>query len=119
MRKSIRNVFMAAAAGVSMVALAACGGGDAGTTDTEESGAEGTDVDTSAECPADLSGLTVGFVAVGPEGGWRDANENNVQAAFKEAGADVKYAGTADNDQANQLQAFSSFVDDGVEFFLV
>ena len=41
MRKSIRNVFMAAAAGVSMVALAACGGGDAGTTDTEESGAEG------------------------------------------------------------------------------
>lgn len=51
MRKSIRNVFMAAAAGVSMVALAACGGGDAGTTDTEESGAEGTDVDTSAECP--------------------------------------------------------------------
>ena len=29
MRKSIRNVFMAAAAGVSMVALAACGGGDA------------------------------------------------------------------------------------------
>ena len=119
MRKSIRNVFMAAAAGVSMVALAACGGGDAGTTDTEESGAEGTDVDTSAECPADLSGLTVGFVAVGPEGGWRDANENNVQAAFKEAGADVKYAGTADNDQANQLQAFSSFVDEGVDIILL
>lgn len=119
MRKSIRNGFMAVVAGTSMVALAACGGGgdSAATPESEETG--DADVDVSAECPANLDGITVGFVAVGPEGGWRDANENNVQAAFKDAGAEVKYAGTADNDQANQLQAFSSFVDEGVDIILL
>lgn len=119
MRKSIRNGFMAVVAGTSMIALAACGGGDkAGSSEsTDEAG--GAEVGDSADCPATLDGITVGFVAVGPEGGWRDANENNVQAAFKDAGATVKYAGTADNDQANQLQAFSSFVDEDVDLILL
>lgn len=121
MRKSIRNGFFAALAGTAVFALAACGGGaDKGSDNEKDSTDGGTDTPAAgAECPADLSGLTVGFVAVGPEGGWRNANEDNVQAAFKEAGATVKYAGTADNDQANQLQAFASFVDEGVDIILL
>ncbi|WRS30671.1 ABC transporter substrate-binding protein [Actinomycetaceae bacterium MB13-C1-2] len=121
MRKSIRNGFIATLAGASMVLLSACGGGGDNTaTEPEESAGAGEETaGETGECPADLSDITVGFVAVGPEGGWRDANENNVQDAFKEAGATVKYAGTADNDQANQLTAFSSFVDEGVDVILL
>ncbi len=121
MRKSIRNGFIATLAGASMVLLSACGGGgDKATEVTEEETESGGEVVTEvSECPADLSGLTVGFVAVGPEGGWRDANEKNVQSAFEDAGATVKYAGTADNDQANQLTAFSSFVDEEVDVILL
>ncbi len=120
MRKSIRNGLIASLAGASMVLLSACGGGTADTTKDEAAEEKGEEVTEEAgDCPTDLSDITVGFVAVGPEGGWRDANENNVQDAFKEAGAEVKYAGTADNDQANQLQAFSSFVDEGVDVILL
>lgn len=122
MRRSIKSTVLAAFAGVSMVALAACSGSGSDSSDNAASGDESgstTSSEASGDCPSDLSGMTVGFVAVGPEGGWRDANEKDVQNAFKDAGAEVKYAGTADNDQANQLQAFSSFVDEGVDVILL
>lgn len=58
---------------------------------------------------------TVGFVAVGPEGGFRTANEEDVKKAFKSAGFDLIYSPTQNNDQQKQIQAFSKFVNDGVD----
>ncbi|WP_241732837.1 substrate-binding domain-containing protein [Aeromicrobium phoceense] len=80
--------------------LSACGGGDAG---------DGGD-DTT----------TVGFVAVGPEGAWREANEQNIQDTFtEEAGYDLKYAPATNLDQKSQIDAFTSFVDEGVDVILL
>ena len=64
---------------------------------------------------------TVGFVAVGPEGGWRDANEQAIKDAFSEdAGFDLKYAPAASpTDQKSQLDAFSTFVNDEVDVILL
>lgn len=122
MKKSIRSVALAAFAGVSMVALAACGGGSAPES-ADESGkapaAEEPAKDAPAETVSDLSGKKVGFVAVGPEGGWRDANEADVKNAFEEAGAELIYAGDANNDQASQLKAFDDFLNQGVDLILL
>ena len=63
---------------------------------------------------------TIGFVAVGPEGAWRKANEQNVQDTFtKEAGFDLKYAPSANLDQKSQIDAFTAFVDEGVDLILL
>src|SRR4051794_19015221 len=83
-----------AAVGAISISLAACssGGGDS------DSGG-GSDELT-----------TVGFVAVGPEGAWREANETNVQDTFtEEAGFDLKYAPATNLDQKSQIDAFTSF----------
>ncbi len=65
--------------------------------------------------------LTVGFVAVGPEGGWRNANEQAIKDAFTtEAGFDLKYAPAASpSDQKSQLDAFATFVNDEVDVILL
>ena len=93
-----------AAVGAISISLAACssGGGDS------DSGG-GSDELT-----------TVGFVAVGPEGAWREANETNVQDTFTEdAGFDLKYAPATNLDQKSQIDAFTSFVDEGVDVILL
>ncbi len=85
--------------------LTACGGGDEG-----DGGASGGDGDL----------VTVGFVAVGPEGDWRKANEQNIQDTFTtEAGFDLKYAPAANLDQKSQIDAFTSFIDEGVDVILL
>lgn len=64
--------------------------------------------------------VTVGFVAVGPEGAWRQANEANMQATFtEEAGYELKYAPATNLDQKSQIDAFTSFVDEGVDVILL
>lgn len=63
---------------------------------------------------------TIGFVAVGPEGGWRTANEKNIQESFsKENGFDLKYAPATNGDQNSQITAFTSFIDEGVDAILL
>src|SRR5699024_11045710 len=57
---------------------------------------------------------------VGPEGAWREANEQNIQDTFSEdAGFELKFAPAANLDQASQIQAFSSFIDEGVDVILL
>jgi len=64
--------------------------------------------------------VTVGFVAVGPEGNWRAANEKNIQDTFTaDAGFDLKYAPAANLDQKSQIDAFTSFVDEEVDVILL
>ena len=100
---TIKNRFAAAisvaTAGMLTLGLAGCGAGG--------EGAEG-----------DL--ITIGFVAVGPEGAWRQANEANIQATFtEEAGYELKYAPATNLDQKSQIDAFTSFVDEEVDVILL
>src|ERR1044071_5305925 len=87
-------------AGALALGLAGCaGGGDNGG----DSGSDGGSGD----------GLTkVGFGAVGPGGGWPNANEQAIKDAFsEEAGFDLKYAPAASpTDQKSQIDAFATFV---------
>ena len=95
------------AAGALALGLTACGGGGEAAGGESTGGGEG-----------DLT--TVGFVAVGPEGAWRKANEQNIQDTFtKEAGFDLKYAPAAKLDQKSQIDAFTSFVDEEVDVILL
>ena len=64
--------------------------------------------------------ITIGFVAVGPEGAWRQANEENIQDTFTEdAGFTLKYAPATNLDEKSQIDAFTSFVDEGVDVILL
>ena len=107
--KWMRGVFGAVAVGALAVSLAGCAGAAEPGTDGGDGEATGGDV------------LTVGFVAVGPEGGWRAANEQAVKDAFStDAGVDLKYAPAASpSDQKSQLDAFSTFVNDEVDVILL
>jgi galactofuranose transport system substrate-binding protein len=99
--KAIGRVLAVAAVGALTVGLAGCTNG--GATPSGE---------------GDL--ITVGFVAVGPEGAWRQANEANIQDTFtKEAGYDLKYAPATNLDQKSQIDSFTSFVDEGVDVILL
>ena len=92
-----------AAVGAMAFGLAGCSGGDSGAG----AGGEG-----------DLT--TIGFVAVGPEGAWRQANETNIEDTFtEEAGYDLKYAPATNGDQKSQIDSFTSFVDEGVDIILL
>lgn len=100
-----RSIAGLALAGAVAISLAACAGGS-----------ESTDAGTVAG--GDL--ITVGFVAVGPEGGWRTANEKNIQDSFSEEnGFELKYAPATNGDQNSQITAFTSFIDEGVDVILL
>ena len=62
----MRGLVGIVAAGALALGLAACSGG----SDPEGNGTGDGDV------------ITVGYVAVGPEGGWRDAHEKAIRDAF-------------------------------------
>lgn len=123
--RTARKAAMAVAA-VSLLGLAACS-----SSSTEETSSAAADTATSAaaaseaaasEAPAEDSGeaKTVGFVAVGPEGAWRAANEANIKDTFTPAnGFDLKYAPAANLDQKSQIDAFTAFVDEGVTAILL
>ena len=110
------------AAGVALtaglaLALTGCAGDD-GDGDTDTGTDTGTDEGTDAGGDGEL--ISVGFVAVGPEGGWRAANEKNIQDTFtEEAGFDLSYAPATNLDQASQIAAFTAFVDEGVDVILL
>ena len=97
-----------AVATVMLFGVAACGSSD-GAGETPTSGGTG-----ASEM------VDVGFVAVGPEGNWRAANEKNIQDTFTtSAGFNLKYAPAANLDQKSQIDAFTSFVDAGVDVILL
>lgn len=96
-----------AVAAFSLIGLAACSSGSDTADNTASSG--GTSEPTS-----------VGFVAVGPEGAWRAANEQNIQDTFTAAaGYDLKYAPATNLDQKSQIDAFTAFIDEGVDAILL
>ncbi|ALJ21341.1 substrate-binding domain-containing protein [Microbacterium sp. No. 7] len=96
------------ATGVLVLGLVGCSGGS-------DPAATGDDTTGGGEV------ITVGYVAVGPEGGWRNAHEQAVKDAFSaEAGFELKYAPAASpTDQKSQLDAFATFVNDEVDAILL
>ena len=91
-KKAIALVASAAA----LVSVAACGPSNAGGS-------------------SDSGKKTV----VGPEGGFRTANEKDIQKAFEDAGFDLTYSPTQNNDQQKQIQAFNKFVNDEVDAIIL
>ncbi len=107
-RRIVRTAIGLLTTGALALGLTACGGGNAGSEGSAGTAGSGDDL------------TTIGFVAVGPEGAWRKANEQNVQDTFtKDAGFDLKYAPAAKLDQKSQIDAFTSFVDEGVDVILL
>lgn len=105
-KKHIRTVFGFAAVGALALGLAACSSADTGD--------KGGDAGASGDL------INVGFVAVGPEGGWRQANEQNIKDTFTEdAGYELSYAPAANLDQKSQIDSFTAFVDQGVDVILL
>lgn len=101
MKRILKTAVTMLTAGAMALGLAACGG------DGGEGGGDG-------------EVTTIGFVAVGPEGGWRKANEQNIQDTFtKDKGYELKYAPAAKLDQKSQIDSFTSFVDEGVDVILL
>ncbi|AZI57608.1 sugar ABC transporter substrate-binding protein [Nakamurella antarctica] len=120
-----------ATVGALAVGLSACSSSDAPAANSSSAApaASSSSAAPSSAAPAASSSsaapaangklITVGFVAVGPEGAWRKANEANIQDTFtKEAGFDLKYAPATNLDQKSQIDAFTSFVDEGVDVIL-
>ncbi|GAA1767145.1 ABC transporter substrate-binding protein [Agromyces humatus] len=89
-----------AAAGAMLLALSGCAGADGG------SAAEGG--------PKPLDELVVGFAQVGAESGWRTANTKDIQAAFEEAGIELKFS-DAQQKQENQIKAIRSYIQQQVD----
>ena len=97
--KNWKKAIAICASAAAMASMAACGGGS-------------SDGDSSS---SKSDKKTIGFVAVGPEGGFRTANENDLKKAFEDAGFDLVYSPTQNNDQQKQIQAFNKFVNDEVD----
>jgi len=89
-----------AAAGVMLLALAGCSTGAASSSGEGE-----------APAPEDL---IVGFSQVGAESGWRAANTKDIQAAFEDAGIELKFS-DAQQKQENQIKAIRSYIQQGVD----
>ena len=106
-KRRIAQAMSLAAVGALAIGMSACSSPDKGT-DAANGGGDSGEL------------TTVGFVAVGPEGAWRQANEANIQDTFtKDAGFDLKYAPATNLDQKSQIDAFTSFVDEGVDVILL
>ena len=88
-----------AAAGAMLVALAGCASGGG----------------AASEGPKALDELVVGFAQVGAESGWRTANTKDIQAAFEDAGIELKFS-DAQQKQENQIKAIRSYIQQGVDY---
>ncbi|MFU8945248.1 ABC transporter substrate-binding protein [Mycetocola zhadangensis] len=87
-----------AAAGVLLLALTGCAQSGGGASDG----------------PKDNGDIIVGFAQVGAESGWRTANTKDIQAAFKDAGIELKFS-DAQQKQENQIKAIRSYIQQGVD----
>ncbi|TFC05652.1 ABC transporter substrate-binding protein [Cryobacterium adonitolivorans] len=96
----MKKIIGMAAAGAMLLALAGCA-----------SGADSSTGAGDAPAPEDL---IVGFSQVGAESGWRAANTKDIQAAFEDAGIELKFS-DAQQKQENQIKAIRSYIQQGVD----
>ncbi|KQP70073.1 MULTISPECIES: ABC transporter substrate-binding protein [unclassified Microbacterium] len=98
----MKKLLSIAAAGALILGLAGCASGSGGTG-------------TESEGPKALDELVVGFAQVGAESGWRTANTKDIQAAFADAGIELKFS-DAQQKQENQIKAIRSYIQQGVDY---
>lgn len=73
----------------------------------------------AAEAPADGKLITVGYAQVGHESDWRTANTQNYQDVFSaENGYDLQLV-DCDNDNAAQLEAVRSFIEQELDYIVI
>ncbi len=121
-----------------MASLVGCGGDDAATTTNDAPAAEPEveaeaepeaeaeaepEAEPEAEAPADDAAaggmISVGFAQVGHESDWRAANTKNYQDAFSEAnGYELSFV-DADNDNAVQLEAVRTFIQQEMDYICI
>ena len=118
-----------------MASLVGCGGSDAASTETaapaEETAEEAPAEEAAEEAPAEeaaeeapaaeASGDTikVGFAQVGHESDWRAANTQNYQDTFSAAnGYELSFV-DADNDNAVQLEAVRTFIQQEMDYICI
>lgn len=117
-----------------MASLVGCGGSDTASTETAAPAAEETAEEAPAaaeeeapaaaeeEAPAaEASGdaIKVGFAQVGHESDWRAANTQNYQDMFSEAnGYELSFV-DADNDNAVQLEAVRTFIQQEMDYICI
>ncbi|WP_370325328.1 ABC transporter substrate-binding protein [Euzebya sp.] len=123
MNKGTHTISRAVIAVLALLALAVAGCSGSAEEDGDDTASDSAAADSddaAAEDGASGDLVSVGFVAVGPEGAWRAANEANMQETFSEEnGFDLSYAPARNLDQASQIEAFTSFVDEGVDVILL
>ncbi len=98
----MKKLISIAAAGVLLLGLAGC------ASDT-------TDPGTGGDGGKATGDLVVGFAQVGAESGWRTANTKDIQAAFADAGIELKFS-DAQQKQENQIKAIRSYIQQGVDY---
>ena len=100
-----------------VLSLAACGGGEDAAE--EPAGDEGTTNEEAAggETSGDL--INIGFAQVGHESDWRAASTNSAYEVFSEENGYNLSFSDADNDQAVQIQAVRTFIQQGMDYIII
>lgn len=107
-------------ASMTMAMAAGCGGSDnaadAGTQNEADAGAADAG---AADAGSTGELITVGYAQVGHESDWRTANTQNYQDVFCEAnGYDLQLV-DCDNDNAAQLEAVRSFIEQDLDYIII
>ncbi len=109
-------------ASMTMAMAAGCGGKEAGSSDagSSDAGAQ-TEVSDAGSDAADAGGelITVGYAQVGHESDWRTANTQNYQDVFCEANGYELQLVDCDNDNAAQLEAVRSFIEQDLDYIVI
>lgn len=98
---------------MSAVLLMGCGDKDKETTDTAKT------EDTSDASKSEKDLVTVGYAQVGHESDWRTANTKNYQDVFSEANGYSLQLVDCDNDNAAQLEAVRSFIEQDMDYIVI
>ena len=107
-----------------VLALAACGASEPAPAATEAPKADAPAAEAPAAteapaAPAEKELITVGFAQVGHESDWRTANTKNYQEIFSEEnGYDLIFV-DCDNDNAVQIEAVRSSIQQGVDYIIL
>lgn len=104
-------------ASMTMAMAAGCGGSEAADADSKVQTEASDDGSGTAESSGEL--ITVGYAQVGHESDWRTANTQNYQDVFCEANGYELQLVDCDNDNAAQLEAVRSFIEQDLDYIVI
>lgn len=104
-------------ASMTMAMAAGCGGSEAADADSNVQTEASDDGSGAAESSGEL--ITVGYAQVGHESDWRTANTQNYQDVFCEANGYELQLVDCDNDNAAQLEAVRSFIEQDLDYIVI